>query len=79
MENFITIATFNYQHETYILKNLLDQEGIAYFFENENIVGIDPFASIAYRGIKLKVHQNDEIAVKEILKRLNEDDHLKIV
>ena len=79
MENFITVAIFNYQHETLIIKNLLEQEGIAYFFENETIVGINPFGSIAYGGIKLKVHPNDEATVKEILKKLNEDDHLKIV
>ena len=79
MENFISVAVFNYQHETLIIKNLLEQEGIAYFFENETIVGIDPFATIAYGGIKLKVHPNDEATVKEILKKLNEDDHLKIV
>ena len=79
MENFITVAVFNYQHETLIIKNLLEQEGIAYFFENETIVGIDPFATIAYGGIKLKVHPNDEATVKEILKKLNEDDYLKIV
>ena len=79
MENFITVAIFNYQYETLIIKNLLEQEGIAYFFENETIVGIDPFATIAYGGIKLKVHPNDEATVKEILKKLNEDDHLKIV
>ena len=79
MENFITVAVFNYQHETLIIKNLLEQEGIAYFFENETIVGIDPFATIAYGGIKLKVKPNDETTVIEILKKLNEDDHLKIV
>ena len=48
-------------------------------FENETIIGIDPFATIAYGGIKLKVHPNDEVTVKEILKKLNEDDYLKIV
>ena len=79
MENFVTVAIFNYQHETLIIKNLLEQEGIANFFENENIVGIDPLATIAYGGIKLKVHPNDEATVKEILKKLNEDNHLKIV
>lgn len=79
MENFVTVAIFNYQQETLIIKNLLEQEGIAYFFENKTIVGIDPFATIAYGGIKLKVHQNDEATVKEILKKLNEDDYLKIV
>ena len=57
MENFVTVAIFNYQHETLIIKNLLEQEGISYFFENETIVGIDPLATIAYGGIKLKVSQ----------------------
>ena len=33
MENFVTVAIFNYQHETLIIKNLLEQEEITYFFE----------------------------------------------
>ena len=53
MKDFITVATFNFQHEIFSLKNILEQEGIAYFFENETIVGINPFGSIAYGGIKL--------------------------
>jgi len=79
MTDFITIAIFHLPQETYILKTLLERENIPHFFENETIVGIDPFATIAYGGIKLKVHPNDEATVKEILKKLNEDDHLKIV
>ena len=51
MNHFITAATFNFQHEIFSLKNILEQEGIAYFFENETIVGINPFGSIAYGGI----------------------------
>ena len=35
MESFQTIAIFNYQHETVVLKHLLEQEEIPYFFENE--------------------------------------------
>ncbi len=38
MNHFITAATFNFQHEIFSLKNILEQEGIAYFFENETIV-----------------------------------------
>jgi hypothetical protein len=79
MKDFITAAVFNYQQETLILRNLLEQEGIAYFFENETIIGIDPFATIAYGGIKLKVHPNDLEAVKKIINELNEGEHLKIV
>jgi hypothetical protein len=79
MKDFITAAVFNFQHETLIIKNLLEQEGIAYFFKNETIIGIDPFATIAYGGIKLKVHPNDIETVKKILHNLNESDQLKIV
>lgn len=79
MKEFITVAIFNFPHETYIIKNLLENEGISYFFENEMLVSIDPFASIAYGGIKLKVHPNDLIYTKEILDRFQNDNHLKIV
>ncbi|WP_262497817.1 hypothetical protein [Flavobacterium laiguense] len=35
-------------HEIVVLKHILDQEGIYYFFENENIVSIDPLATFAF-------------------------------
>ena len=79
MKDFIIVAIFNFPHETFILKNLLENEGISYFFENEMLVSIDPFASIAYGGIKLKVHLQDLERTKEILDRLKNDNHLKIV
>ena len=71
MNDFKTIAIFNYSHEIVVLKHLLDQEGIYYFFENENIVSIDPLATFAFGGIKLKVHPNDFEKVQEILDNLN--------
>lgn len=77
MKDFITIAIFNYPNETVVLKSILDNEGIAYFFENETIVSIDPFASLAYGGIKLKIHANDKKLVQQILDNLN--PNLKIV
>lgn len=79
MKEFVTVAIFNFPHETFILKNLLENEGISYFFENETLVSIDPFASIAYGGIKLKVHPNDIERAKTILDRFRNDNHLKIV
>ena len=71
MKDFKTIAIFNYSHEIVVLKHILDQEGIHYFFENEYIISIDPLASFAYGGIKLKVHLNDFEQVQEILDNLN--------
>ena len=71
MTEFITVATFNFAHEITILKTVLDNEGIPYFFQNENLISINPFATIAYGGIDLKVHPNDVNQVKEILNNLN--------
>ena len=77
MKEFITVAIFNLPTEIAVLKSILENEGIPYFFENETIVSIDPFASIAYGGIKLKVHPNDAELVQQILDTL--DNHLRIV
>lgn len=71
MTEFKTIATFNFSHEIIILKTILDNEGIPYLFQNENLIAIDPLASYAYGGIDLKVHPNDFEKVKEILDNLN--------
>ena len=77
MKEFITVAIFNLPTEIAVLKSILENEGIQYFFENETIVSIDPFASIAYGGIKLKVHGNDVEVVRGILDNL--DSHLRVV
>ena len=80
MTEFITVATFNFAHEITILKSVLDHQGIRYLFQNENLISIDPLATIAYGGIQLKVHPNDVQQVKEILDNLdNLDNNLKIV
>lgn len=71
MTEFITIATFNFVHEINILKSVLDREGIPHLFQNENLITIDPLASLAYGGIQLKIHPNDAERVKQILNDLN--------
>ncbi|WP_309642520.1 DUF2007 domain-containing protein [Flavobacterium sp.] len=71
MTEFVTVATFNFAHEVMVLKTILDHEEIPYLFQNENLISIDPLASIAYGGIQLKVHPNDLLKVKEIIEELN--------
>ncbi len=77
MKDFVTIAIFNLPSEIAVLKSILENEGIPYFFKNETIVSIDPFASIAYGGIKLKVHRNDVEVTQNIIDNLG--SHLRIV
>lgn len=79
MEDFITIAIFNYQHEIEILKHRLNMEGIAYYFENETTLSVVPMYSMALGGIRLKIHPNDTAEVKAILKDLDENSNLRIV
>jgi hypothetical protein len=67
MEEFKTIAIFNYTHEIVVLKHILDQEEIPYYFENETMSSIAPFYSNALGGIKLKINPNDFTRVQEIL------------
>ncbi len=71
MEDFQTIATFNYPHEIIVLKSILQNEGIPFLFQNENLVATNPFASFAYGGIILKIHKNDFEIVQSILDNLN--------
>ena len=77
MEEFKTIAIFNYTHEIIVLKHRLDQEKIQYYFENETMSSIAPFYSNALGGIKLKIHPNDFGKVQSFLDELN--NNLNIV
>ncbi|KGO89050.1 hypothetical protein Q764_09660 [Flavobacterium suncheonense GH29-5 = DSM 17707] len=79
MNDFVTVAVFDYPHEITVLKHLLDQAEIDYFFENETMMNIAPMYSQALGGIRLKVHPEDAETVREILKKLNDESNLKIV
>ncbi|HLF50988.1 DUF2007 domain-containing protein [Flavobacterium sp.] len=79
MEEFVTVAIFYYPHEIVILKHLLDDAQLHYYFENEMMTTIAPMYTQALGGIKLKVHPNDIETVKEILDQLNDETNLKIV
>jgi hypothetical protein len=77
MNEFKTIAIFNFPHEIIVLKSILEHEGITFLFQNENLVSVNPMASYAYGGIQLKVHPNDFKKVRDILDNLN--SNLEIV
>ncbi|TPN87833.1 DUF2007 domain-containing protein [Aquimarina algicola] len=79
MKDFVIVKTYTYPFEYTVLKLLLDQEGISYFFENETMVGVFPFYSNAIGGINLKVHKKDKTRVLQIIDQLNRDPNLRIV
>lgn len=80
MKHFITIAIFTFPHEYAVLKLLLDQHRIQYFFKNETMVNVLPFYSHALGGIHLKVHEKDKNRAQKILNSLeNNSSPLKKV
>jgi len=79
MKHFVTAAIFSYPHEITILKHLLLEAGLQFYFENETMTSVVPMYSQALGGIKLKVHQNDLDTVNEILTQFNNGNHLQIV
>lgn len=79
MNDFVVVAVFTFPAEVAVIKSLLDHENIPYIVNDEMMVSIDPLASIAYGGIKLKVHKNDADYVKSLIDRHNGSSELKIV
>lgn len=79
MNNFKTIAIFQYPAEYAVLQILFDQEEIRYVFMNETMISVFPFYSNAIGGIRLQVHIDDIPLAEEIIKNLNNPSNLKIV
>lgn len=79
MKQFVTAAVFTYPHEIAILKHLLTDAGLSFYFENEAMAQVVPMYTHALGGIKLKVHKNDLSTVQQIIEDFNFNNHLKIV
>ena len=79
MKQFITAAVFTYPHEIAILKHVLQDAGLQFYFENETMLTVVPMYAHALGGIKLKVHPNDLDTINNILKEFEEGNNLKIV
>ncbi|KGO92717.1 hypothetical protein [Flavobacterium subsaxonicum] len=79
MKHFVTAAVFTYPHEIAILRHLLQDAGLQFYFENETMLTVVPMYTQALGGIKLKVHVNDLDTVKLILDEFERGNNLKIV
>ncbi|MEZ4874525.1 MAG: DUF2007 domain-containing protein [Flavobacteriaceae bacterium] len=79
MEQYQTIAIFTYPSEYAVLRLLLEQEEIRHVFQNETAIGLLPFHSNAFGGIRLNVHLEDIPEAEKIIDRLNNSNHLRIV
>ena len=66
-EHYVTIRTFIYPHDAYIIKGRLEAEGIEAFLKDEMTVQVDNFYSNALGGVKLQVKESDIDRATEIL------------
>ena len=79
MKDFTPIAQYTYEYEYSVLRLLLEQAQIQFFFKNETMMSVVPFYSNALGGIILFVHENDKQKALEILEDFNSKKHLSIV
>lgn len=56
----VTVATFPEAIEAHIYRNRLENEGIPSFIADENVITNQPWHSIAYGGVKLRVRAQDQ-------------------
>lgn len=74
MRNLITIKTFEYPQESYIIKNKLESEGIYVFLKDELTIQTDNFLSNAIGGVKLQVQESDIENALVLLKLFEKKD-----
>jgi len=80
MKDYINLATFTFPHEILVLRSKFEESNITHYFQNEALIGLIPFSSFAFGGIKLMVHPRDITAAKEILDSFNDkSSSLRIV
>jgi len=79
VEHFKTIAIFTYPAEYVVLRLLLEQAEIRHVFQNETMIGVLPFHSNAFGGIRLKVHEEDIPSAEKIIDKWSNSTDLRIV
>ncbi|WP_418894495.1 DUF2007 domain-containing protein [Limibacterium fermenti] len=67
MERLVTIKTFTYPHEAYILQTKLEDEGIPTFLKDEKTVQVYNFYSNAIGGVKLQIWEKDTQRAQKII------------
>ena len=66
MQDWITLMTFTYPHEYYVIKGALESAGVQTFVKNELTIQIDNFLSNALGGLKLQVPREQLNIAQEI-------------
>jgi hypothetical protein len=66
-DRLVVIATFLHPYEAHIARTVLESEGIQARLDGEHHIAMDWMISNAVGGVKLIVHERDEVVAKKIL------------
>ncbi len=73
MQEWITVMTFTWPHESYLVRGALEAEGIDTFLKDELTIQVDNFLSNVMWGIRLQVPKGQ---VSQALRVLNANGYL---
>lgn len=68
MNDWITIMTFTYPHESYVIRGALESASIETFLKDELTIHVDNFLSNAIGGIRLQVPKDKANEAKQFLR-----------
>lgn len=74
----VTVATFPEAIEAHIYRNRLEAEGIPCVLADEHIVSNQPWHSIAYGGVKLRVRQQDQEHARHLIDHIRGIHHMEL-
>lgn len=77
VQEFTTIAVFEYAADVQVIKGRIESEGIPVFLRDENTINTDPMASVAIGGVKLQVYSRDKdraIAIYDSIRAYAQDN-----
>ncbi len=69
MNNWITIATYEYSQQAHMVKNYLESEGIVVFMKDDMTAQVASYYAHAIGGIKLQVREDDFDRAIEVLEK----------
>lgn len=77
-ERFVTLTTYTYQTETYLLVARLESEGIKAYVKNENTLSQQQFLSTAIGGLEVQVMEKELEKAKRVFKQFVEESKTSV-
>ena len=77
-DQLVTLVTYTYATESYVLVAKLEAEGIYCFVKNEHLISTQQFLSNAVGGLDVQVKEKDLEKAKAVLKALQDQNNIAV-